>query len=104
LLKVLETIISGIKNVLASEEDNSENDFYDKEDVKSELEILKKALGSFDAGTINRSVDSLGNMARAGGIKDSIQNISEKILVGEYEEAMAIIETLLKEGCKNGTL
>jgi hypothetical protein len=85
-------------NVFVLREDKSENDKYDTEELRSELSILKKALKSFDAGTINKSVETLGNIVRSGSVKNQILDISDKILVGEYEEAMDIIEKLLKDG------
>jgi CheY-like chemotaxis protein len=98
LLASLETILHNIMNVLALREDRSENDKYDAEELGSELSILKEALKSFDAGTINKSVDALGNIVRSGSVKTQILDISEKILVGEYEDALDIIEELLKGG------
>jgi len=98
LLVSLETLLRNIMNVLVMRGDKSENDGYDTEELRSELSILKKALLAFDAGTINRSVETLGNIVRSGSVKSKILDISDKILVGEYEEALDIIEKLLKGG------
>jgi HPt (histidine-containing phosphotransfer) domain-containing protein len=98
LLASLETMLHNIMNVLALREDKCEDDSYDTEKLRSELLILKEALRSFDAGTINKSVDALGNIVRSGSVKSQILDISDIILVGEYEEALNIIERLLKEG------
>jgi CheY-like chemotaxis protein len=99
-LAMLETILNSIMDFLAREEGDAGS--CDMEGIKSELAILKGALETFDAGTINKTVDTLGDMARAGAIKKSVQGISEKILIGEYKEALAAIQTLLNEGDNNG--
>jgi len=98
LLASLETILHDIMNFLVLREDKYENDRYDAEELRSELSILKEALKSFDAGTINKSVETLGNIVRSGSVKSQILDISERILVGEYEDALDIIEELLKAG------
>jgi len=98
LLESLEATLHNIMNALVLRQDKIENGEYDVERLKSELAVLKNALGSFDAGTINKSVDTLGNIARSGRVKKQILDISEKILVGEYEEAMDIVEKLLEGG------
>jgi CheY-like chemotaxis protein len=98
LLASLDTILHNIMNVLVLREDKRGNGKYDTEELRYELLILKEALESFDAGTINKSVDTLGNIARKGSIKGQILDISERILLGEYEDALNIIERLLKEG------
>jgi PAS domain S-box-containing protein len=98
LLASLEAMLHNIMHVLVLREDKIGNGRYDTEELKSELSILKKALESFDAGTINKSVEALGNIVRSGSVKGQILDISEKILVGEYEEALDVIEELLKGG------
>jgi len=97
LLVSLETILNNIMNVLVLRQEDSEDNNYDMAELESELAILKKALESFDAGTINRSIETLNNIVRSGKAKKSIVEISEKVLIGEYEEALDIIEDFLKE-------
>jgi hypothetical protein len=80
---------------LVLRQEDNENDNCDMEKLVSELVILKKALESFDAGTINRSVETLSDIVKAGSIKRRIVDISEKILIGEYEDALVIIDELL---------
>jgi len=99
LLASLDTMLRNIMNVLVLKRSKNEDDKYDKKELRTELLILKEALESFDAGTINKSVDALGNIVRSGSVKTQIIEISEKILVLEYEEALDIIEKLLIENC-----
>jgi len=98
LLASLEAMLHNIMNVLVLREDKSENNKYDMEELRLELSVLKEALESFDAGTINKSVDTLCDIVRSGSLKGRILDISEKVLVGEYEDALDIIEELLKGG------
>jgi len=97
-LASLETILNNIMTVLVLRQKDSEKDNCDTEELRSELVILREALKSFDAGTINKSVETLGNIVHAGSMKKSVIDISEKILIGEYEEALDIIEKLLEGG------
>jgi len=98
LLASLDALLRNIMNVLVLRRDRNENGKYDVSELKTELAVLKEALESFDAGTINKSVDALGNIVPSGGVKQQILDISEKILIGEYEEAMDIVDRLLKTG------
>jgi len=98
LLASLETILNNIMNVLILRQDKSENDKYDMEKIRLELITLKNALESFDAGTINKSVETVNNIVRSGRIKIGIIEISEKILIGEFEDALDVIEELLRDG------
>jgi len=98
LLASLETLLNNIMNVLVLKQEVSKKDNCDMETLRSELAILKKALESFEAGTINKSVETLNNIVHSGSIKRSIVDISEKILFGEYEDALGLIEKLSKEG------
>jgi len=97
-LASLETMLHNIMDVLVLRQDKTENDKHDIGELRSELSILKDALESLDAGTINKSIENLGNIVHSGSIKSRILDISDKVLVGEYEDAMDIIEKLLKEG------
>jgi PAS domain S-box-containing protein len=99
LLESLKTMLNDIMVFLAQKQDKTEGDRYDVKELVSELSILKEALEAFDAGTINKSVETLGNIVRSGSVKTQILDISEKILVGEYEEALDIVEKLLIENC-----
>ena len=97
-LAALEVMLRDIMNVLVIRQSKIEKDSYDTKEFNMELSILKEALKSFDAGTINKSVENLENIVRSGSVRRHILDISEKILIGEYEEALDIVEKLLKEG------
>ena len=58
---------------------------------------MKAALENLDADTINRTVDDLQRSARAGDAAIAVRNISNNILLAEYDEAISMINALLQE-------
>ena len=69
---------------------------FDKERFESELLALKEALEAFDAGTINKTVESLRSLAPEEN-RGIIENIFQNILVSEYDDAGELIQTLLEK-------
>ena len=98
-LTSLELLLRNINNAISASRENTEEgrNIFDAVLFKSELVKLKDALNSLDAGTINNTVDNLRTMGRSESIGVLIQNISEKILICEYDEAVVLIEELLEE-------
>jgi HPt (histidine-containing phosphotransfer) domain-containing protein len=70
---------------------------YDMERTKLVLLELKKALYVLDAGIINKSILELQEMAQTEDFYGAITGISDKILLGEYDEAAGLIDELLRE-------
>jgi len=105
LLAALEAMLGEINGVLMMNKENGkvENNLCNKEILVPELEKLKAALEALDAGTINKTIDGLQNLTKADSTGGVIGNISEKILIGEYEEALELVKTMLLE-VKSGTL
>jgi HPt (histidine-containing phosphotransfer) domain-containing protein len=101
----LESLMNIISNALSkfNRTGDSGNDEYDREALVSDLEKLKTALDAFDAGTINKTIDSLRSTGFPGSISFALDNISEKVLIGEYEEAVELINKILEDG-NSGTL
>jgi len=95
----LELLLRNINNQLVVNEKNigTGNNDFDMVQFKSELTKLKDALNSLDAGVVNNTIDKLRLLTQADDVGILVQSISEKILVCEYDEAVALIETLLKE-------
>jgi signal transduction histidine kinase/DNA-binding response OmpR family regulator len=69
----------------------------DFEVLKSELCKLKEAFDVFDFGAINEIAGNLQKFAQEAEIGEALENILQNTVVGEYEEAVAAIDTLLME-------
>jgi len=61
---------------------------------KSELGRLKAAIDEMDGITISEATDKLQKSAYTEVISDVVKDISNKILMAEYDEAVALIESL----------
>jgi len=93
----LETILNSIKNALPQRYDDGQKTYVDFELLSSELKRLKEALESFDSAAIDNTADNLQRFVQADGIGSSIENILQSVLIGEYDEAISMIDTLMKE-------
>jgi signal transduction histidine kinase/CheY-like chemotaxis protein/PAS domain-containing protein len=71
-----------------------EGEFKDAEALESKLAVLKEALAVLDVGVINSAVDEL--MGLPADISAAVRGISRKILVSEFDEALALAENLLR--------
>jgi len=98
LLDDLKLLLDNIDAVLLiHKKENSETVIaFDMEKLKPGLVILRKALNELDAGTINKTVEDLRKMPCPEEIGNIINNISEEILIGDYDEAVALIDPLLR--------
>jgi hypothetical protein len=98
-LASLETLMGNINAALELRKKRSkeEKNSFDIKKLKSELAILEIALEDLDAGTINKSIDLLMEFTVSDDIGNDIQNISDSILIGEYEQAAESVKTILKE-------
>ncbi|MCL2319695.1 MAG: ATP-binding protein [Treponema sp.] len=65
--------------------------------LKPKLTELKTALSTLDAGTMNSLVESLLKQTRATNAYAPITQIADKILISEYDEAAALIESLMQD-------
>jgi len=93
-LSDLELLLENINSVLAKQKKITVED-KNNEIIIHELLKLKDALNKLDAGIINRTIDNLRIMNLSENIADAIQNISDKILVCEYGDAIGIIEKIV---------
>ncbi|MDR1899913.1 MAG: hypothetical protein LBQ55_07900, partial [Treponema sp.] len=64
--------------------------------ASSLLTILKTALEAKDMKEIDRILEELEGMGGADG--EAIQAISDRVLLGEYQEALALVDKLLERG------
>ena len=66
---------------------------YVPEQFNDEIARLKTALEDMDAGAINQAVDNLAKLACADELKNVIRKVSMHILMAEYDEAVALLES-----------
>jgi CheY-like chemotaxis protein len=95
----LELILRRIFDALAvhKEKNGGENAFQNTDLLIRELVILKEALENLDAGAMNESIEILQKMKQKDNFGSVIDDISGKILVAEYDEAVESVKSLLKE-------
>ena len=72
-----------------------ESDPFNTEELLTELTTLRNALEDMAAGAIDRSVANLSGAARTEAEKSAMKKIAKHILMGEYDEALAIVEGYL---------
>ncbi|MDR3164266.1 MAG: hypothetical protein LBU13_01665 [Synergistaceae bacterium] len=68
-----------------------------------ELSILKEALAERDIGAIDAMLEKFARMRPEHALDDAITQISDYVLVSDFEEALDVVETLMKE-LKRGTV
>jgi len=88
----LEMLLKNIKDALSELEIGGGDKYFDNKSINSELLKLKEALDNMDAGVINKSIDNLRSMDLPGTIAVTIRNISDSILIYDYEDAIDLIE------------
>jgi len=88
----LETILNSLGNVLSSGGNEKHKTYVDFELLRSELNRLKEALESLDSVTMDKTVNNLREFSQVDGVGDILQNV----LIGEYDDAVSKIDTLLK--------
>ncbi|MCL2218855.1 MAG: ATP-binding protein [Chitinispirillia bacterium] len=95
MLNDLELLLDAINKYLAdnTEEQSGEVDLAA---VKSNLVKLKMAADGMDIAAINNSVKHLNKFVNAPDIGADIDNILQNTLIGEYDEAVALIDKLLE--------
>jgi len=65
--------------------------------LKSDLCKLKEAFDAFDFGAINEATGNLQKFAHDPKIGERVESILQDAVIGEYEKAVAVIDTLLEE-------
>jgi signal transduction histidine kinase/CheY-like chemotaxis protein len=93
----MEALLSNLECVLSSGKDAEHKAFVDFELLRSELNMLKEALESLNSAAIDKSVDGLREFVQVNNVGSGIEDILQSVLIGEYDEAVLKIYTLLKE-------
>ena len=99
-LDTLDLLLGNIKSALSSYDvkDDDINDSEREEIIQNGLESLKSAIDIFDIVTVNNTVDDLLKLARKEDEKKCIRDISQHILMFEYDKALAIIDQMSQKG------
>jgi len=92
-LKAFEILLNNI-NAAISATKNNEQSPVDFEILKHELNKLKVAISAYNFGAIDDAVNILRSFTQSAGIGENIENILQKTLIGEYDEAVAMIEAI----------
>ena len=97
----LETLLNGVSTALLANKKNGRESSVDFEALKSELDKLREAVSIYDFDVINKLTNSLQEFTQDADIGTDIENILQKILIGEYEEVISIIDILMEKIKKN---
>jgi transcription termination factor NusB len=93
-LTELETLLQNISQAIESDIKTDESSI-DKALLKTKLTELKVALDSLDLVAINELAEFLQDFTRAPEVGGNVEKILQNVLVGEYDEAVAQINSLI---------
>ncbi|MDR1030996.1 MAG: response regulator [Treponema sp.] len=103
-LQYLAKLIEGINHALQvygpqpeSIEGGAGVELMDRAVLVQELEALKAALDRFDVGKVDESIGRLQQENWGEPVNSSLAAIARHILLSDYDEALAVIETLLTD-------
>jgi len=71
--------------------------YVDTEMLKTELSRLKTAMENFDSETIDGATNTLIEYEQAEHFGEQIKSILQNVLIGEYDDALNLIDTLLEK-------
>jgi signal transduction histidine kinase/CheY-like chemotaxis protein len=101
-LMELEALLSSIGKVLDElkpdkGEEKTDGPEMDIEELRAELIKLKTALDGFDSAAIDAAAAALEKHLKSAHFGAAVKDITQNILIGEYDEAVEEIDRLLKE-------
>jgi len=97
-ITMLDALLVRIKQAISAHgKRRGSKDSANAELIKPELIKLMDALRALDAGAMNSAIGTLQKLARAENLAGTVRNISTKILMSEYDEAMELAEEMLGE-------
>ena len=99
-LATLKSLLSEIHDILPSTLHENEKKTAvspEKEALKTKLAEMKRALETLNAQVMNNTIAALLDMNVNEKEEEVIQNISQNILSADYDEALALTESLLME-------
>ena len=93
----LEKILRNINTAMQKEQEEIINEPINMELLKPELINLKKALIAFDSSEINRASNVLQSFSQEALAGESVKKVLLNKLIGNYDEAVILINNLLTE-------
>jgi len=93
----LETILNNINIALIEKAKESKKNHIDRNLLKTELSNLKSALNDFDYFKIEDTVTNLQDYTQDADIGGTVKAILKNILIGEYEGAVSMVDSILQE-------
>jgi signal transduction histidine kinase/CheY-like chemotaxis protein len=96
-LELLLKNISGALSAYKSRNGEGEKIPVEAKELETKFAELKTALETFDVSTMNRIINDLLRLGLPESLSAVVQNISRNILMAEYEEALAQIESMGKQ-------
>jgi HPt (histidine-containing phosphotransfer) domain-containing protein len=97
LLADFEALLRGIDETLLAAKEKRSQIVVDKEAIKSTLADLNTAIDALDPDGINAAAGELRRLGIIAEIGDEIEIILRKTLVGDFDEAISLIEKLLRQ-------
>ena len=92
----LRSLLNRISDVLSSFKKSAgeKKKETDTEEIKADLVRLKTAINELDAGSINDIIERLRQSTQGADMENVIVDISDNILVAEYDKALELIDDL----------
>jgi PAS domain S-box-containing protein len=93
----LQSLLDRINNVLTSFRKNTgeKTKEVNGETTRTDLAKLKTAINDLDAGSINDIIEGLRQSTQGDAIETVIEDISDNVLIAEYDRALELIDDLL---------
>jgi len=95
----LQSLLDRINEVLSSfkKDSGGKKQESNAEATKADLDSLKTAINDLDAGSINDIIERLKQSTQGDAMEDVITDISDNVLIAEYDKALELINGLLAE-------
>ena len=91
----LRSLLDRINDVLTAFKKNTVEKKKDAEKTRADLVKLKTAIDDLDAGSINDIIEELRQSTHGEDMETVIEDISDNILVAEYEKALGLINSII---------
>jgi signal transduction histidine kinase/CheY-like chemotaxis protein len=97
-LVALEALLGNIALTLAANSNEEQKGPVNFELLRNELNKLKEALEAFDSTAIDNAANALQEFSGGDGYGKNVEGILQNTLIGEYDEAVSMIDALLEAG------